>query len=212
MIKILVADDHPMIRRGIKQAITDEADMKVVGEAQTAQQILDLVRTIEWDVVILDVSMPGRNGLEVLKEIKREHPTLPVLILSMHPEEQFAMRAVRAGASGYLTKEVSPEELLAAIRKVCSGGKYLTLSLAERLVEELAAASDRISHENLSDREYEILRFLAEGKTVSQIAERLFLSVKTVSTYRMRILEKMNLKNNAEIIRYAVQQRLIDEL
>lgn len=210
MIKILVADDHSMIRRGIRLTIADEPDMRVGGEAQTAQQALDLVRASEWDVVILDISMPGGSGLEALKEIKKERPTLPVLMLSMHPEEQFAVRAFKAGASGYLTKESSPEELLSALRKVCSGGKYLTLSLAERLANELIAASHPNAHESLSDREYEVFCLLAKGLTVSEIAEQLSLSVKTVSTYRARVLEKMNLKNNAEIMRYAMQRQLVD--
>ena len=210
MIKILVADDHAMIRRGIQQTVADETDMLVVGEARNAQQVLDLVQTIACDVVILDISMPGRSGLEVLKEIKKERPALPVLMLSMHPEEQFAVRALRAGASGYLTKESPPEELLTAVRKVCSGGKYLTLSLAEKIAAELVTASTPNGHEGLSDREYEVFYRLAKGLTVSAIAEQLSLSVKTVSTYRSRVLEKMNLKNNAELMRYAMQQQLVE--
>ncbi|MBM4255438.1 MAG: response regulator transcription factor [Deltaproteobacteria bacterium] len=210
MIKIFVADDHAMIRRGIKQTVADEVDMQVVGEAQSAKQTIDLLRISECDVVILDVSMPDGNGLHVLKEIKKERPTLSVLMLSMHPEEQFAVRALRAGASGYLTKESSPEELLTALRKVSTGGRYLTLSLAERLAEDLVTASPVNSHERLSDREYEVFSLLASGRTVSEIAEQLSLSVKTVSTYRARILEKMNLRNNAEIMRYAMQRQLVD--
>ena len=209
MINILIADDHAIVRRGLKQIVAEEPDMTVAGEAKTAQQVLDLVRKQQWDVVILDITMPGRSGLEVLKELKQERPKLPVLMLSMHPEEQFAVRALKAGAAGYLTKESAPEELVTALRKVLRGGKYVSPALAEKLAFALATASDRPPHETLSDREYEVLRLIASGKTVSEIAEQLSLSVKTISTYRTRVLEKMNLKNNAELMQYAVTHRLV---
>ncbi|MBI3799493.1 MAG: response regulator transcription factor [Deltaproteobacteria bacterium] len=209
MVKILIADDHAVVRRGLKQIMTDEPDLLVVGEAQTAQQALELVRQQAWDVVVLDITMPGRSGLEVLKELQRERPKLPVLVLSMHPEEQFAVRALKAGAAGYLTKESAPGELVTAIRKVLGGGRYVSATLAETLAFELAVAPDQSPHETLSNREYEVFRLLAAGKTVSEIAAQLFLSVKTISTYRARILEKMNLKHNAELIRYAVTRGLV---
>jgi two-component system, NarL family, invasion response regulator UvrY len=209
MIKLLIADDHALIRRGIIQTIADEPDMRVTGEAQDAQHLLDLARTIEWDLAILDINMPGRNGLDALKEVKKEYPTRPVLMLSMHPEEHFAVRAFKAGAAGYLTKESPPEELITAIRKVLTGGRYISPAFTEIIVKELAFGSDRPLYELLSDREYEVLRLLASGRTVSEIAGQLALSVKTVSTYRTRVLEKLNLKNNAELMRYAVENQLV---
>lgn len=209
MIKILIADDHAIVRQGLKQIVAEESDMTVAGEAQTAQQALDLVRTSQWDVVVLDISMPGRSGLEVLKELLRERRQLPVLMLSMHPEEQFAVRALKAGAAGYLTKDSAPTELITAIRKVLQGGKYVSPALAERLAFALTAPEQPL-HETLSNCEYEVFRFLATGKTVSEIAENLSLSVKTISTYRTRILEKLNLKNNAELMQYAVRHRLVE--
>lgn len=210
MIKILIADDHAIVRQGLKQIIVEEPDLTVAGEAQTAQQVLDLVRQRDWDVVVLDISMPGRSGLEVLKELKQERPRLPVLVLSMHPEEQFAVRALKAGAAGYLTKESAPEELITAIRKVLGGGKYVNATQAEKLAFALAASSERSPHETLSDREYEVLRLIGSGRTVSEIAEQLSLSVKTISTYRARILDKMNLRNTAELMHYAISHRLLD--
>lgn len=209
MIRILIADDHAIVRRGLKQILAEESGMTVAGEAQNAQEVLDLVRKQVWDVVVLDIAMPGRGGLDVLKEIKPEYPQLPVLILSMHPEDQYAIRALKAGAAGYLTKESAPEELVKAIRKVLAGGKYVSASLAEKLVLALEADDKKPPHETLSDREYQVMCLIASGKTVGEIADELSLSVKTISTYRARILEKMSLKSNAALTHYAVQQRLV---
>jgi DNA-binding NarL/FixJ family response regulator len=210
MIRILIADDHAIVRRGLKQIVAEEAGMTVAGEAQNAQEVLDLVRKQSWDVVVLDLAMPGRGGLEVLKEIKQEQAQLPILILSMHPEDQYAIRALKAGAAGYLTKESAPEELVKAIRKVLSGGKYVSTSLAEKLAQALEMDAQKLPHETLSDREYQVMCLIASGKAVGEIAEELSLSVKTISTYRARILEKMSLKNNAALTHYAVQQRLVN--
>ncbi len=210
MIKILIADDHAIVRQGLKQTVAEEPDMTVAGEAQNAQETLKLVREQEWDVIVLDITMPGRSGLDLLIELKREHPNLPVLILSMHSEEQFAVRALKARASGYITKQSAPKELVKAIRKVYRGGKYVSPSLAESLAFELGDDAGKVAHEKLSEREYQILRMIATGKTPKEIASELNLSEKTVATYRMRLLEKMNMKRNAELIRYAVENRLVD--
>lgn len=209
MIKVLVADDHAIIRRGLRQILAEHADMSVVGEAQDAAALFALARTQPWDIVILDVSMPGRGGLDVLKDLKSEFPTRPVLILSVHPEDQYAVRTLKAGAAGYLSKDSAPAELVNAIRKAMQGGKYVSATLAERLAFNLTPETDRLPHETLSDREFQVLRAIASGKTVSEIAEAMALSVKTISTYRTRILEKMTLKNNAELTHYAIQQGLV---
>jgi two-component system, NarL family, invasion response regulator UvrY len=209
MIRILVADDHAIVRRGLRQIVADESDMEVVGEAQTAQKILDLAREEEWDVIVLNISMPGRGGFEALKALKQTHSKRPVLVLSMYPEDQFAVRAFRAGAAGYMTKESAPEELVQAIRKVVRGGKYVSPSLAEKLAAELGEDAERPPHEALSEREYHVLCLLASGKTVTQIAAEMSLSVKTISTYRARLLEKMRMKTNAEVTRYAIEHRLV---
>lgn len=209
-IKILIADDHAIVRQGLKQTVADQPDMVVAGEAQNAHETLKLVRTGEWDVVVLDITMPGNNGLELLTELKRERPNLPVLILSMHSEEQFAVRALKARASGYITKQSAPKELIVAIRKVQRGGKYVSPSLAETLAFELGDDAGRVAHEKLSEREYQVLRMIAAGKTPKEIATELNLSEKTVGTYRMRMLEKMNMKRNAELIRYAIENKLVD--
>jgi two-component system, NarL family, invasion response regulator UvrY len=208
MIKILVADDHAVVRRGLNQIVAERPDMRVCGEARDAREVLALLRKGEWDVLVLDINMPDQSGLEVLGEVKRQRPELPVLILSMHPEEQFAVRALKSGASGYLTKESAPEELVAAIHKVHGGGKYVSPSLAEKLAFALERGADA-PHEALSDREYQVLCLIASGKTVGEIAEGLYLSVKTVSTYRARVLEKMGMKTNAELTRYAICNRLV---
>lgn len=210
MIKILIADDHAIVREGLKQIVAEEPDLTVAGEARNAAEALELVRRQPWDVVILDITMPGRSGLEVLREMTRERPRLPVLVLSMHAEDQFAVRVLQAGAAGYITKASAPQELLAAIRKVASGGKYISPTLADKLATVIAAGSDRPPHESLSDREYEVLRGIAAGKTVSEIARQMSLSVKTISTYRARLLQKMRMKNNAELTRYAIVNRLIE--
>lgn len=209
MIRILVADDHAIVRRGLRQIVADESDMEVVGEAQTTQEILDLARQEEWDVIVLNISMPGRGGFEALKALKQTHSKRPVLVLSMYPEDQFAVRAFRAGAAGYMTKESAPEELVQAIRKVVRGGKYVSPSLAEKLAAELGEDAERPPHDALSEREYHVLCLLASGKTVTQIAAEMSLSVKTISTYRARLLEKMRMKTNAEVTRYAIEHRLV---
>jgi DNA-binding NarL/FixJ family response regulator len=210
MIKILVADDHTIVREGLKQIVGDVGDMVVADEAGNGQEALQKIREGDYDVILLDISMPGRSGLEVLKDIRTEKPKLPVLILSMHSEEQYAVRALRAGASGYLTKASAPDELIGAIRKVSRGRKYVTASLAEKLALELDADADKPPHEMLSDREYQVMLMLASGKSVKEIADELCLSVKTISTYRSRILEKMNMKKNAELTLYAIQNHLVD--
>jgi len=205
-----VVDDHPIVREGLKQILSDTEDILVVDEADSGQAVLSSAARSNFDVVLLDISMPGRDGLEVLRELKQQKPKLPVLILSMYPEEHYAVRVLRAGASGYLTKSSAPDELISAIRKVASGRKYISSTLAERLIYELDREADRPMHEVLSDREYQVMHMISTGKSVKEIAEALGLSVKTVSTYRSRIMEKMNMKNNAEIVLYAVQNKLID--
>jgi DNA-binding NarL/FixJ family response regulator len=210
MIRILVADDHTIVREGLKQILADVDDMAVRDEAGNGQEALAKIREGEFDVVLLDISMPGRSGLEILKEIKADHPKLPVLILSMHAEEQYAVRALRAGASGYLTKASAPDELIGAIRKVSCGRKYVSASLAEKLALELDIDTKKPPHETLSDREYQVMLMLASGKSVKEIADELCLSVKTISTYRSRVMEKMNMKKNAELTLYAIQNHLVD--
>jgi two-component system, NarL family, invasion response regulator UvrY len=210
MIRVLIADDHTIVRRGLKQIVGEEADMAVIGEARDSQELVALVRKQPCDVVVLDISMPGRSGLDVLKDMKHERPELPILILSVHPEDQYAVRTLKLGASGYLTKDSAPEELVHAIRKVLMGGKYVTPSLAERLASDLATDSGRPLHETLSEREHQVLCMLASGKSIKEIADELALSVKTVSTYRARILEKLNMRNNAELTHYAITSRLVD--
>jgi DNA-binding NarL/FixJ family response regulator len=209
MIKILIADDHAIIRRGLKQIVSEEVDMVVAGEAENARQVRELVRKDEWDVVVLDINMPGQSGLDVLKELKREHPKLPVLVLSVHPEDQYGVRVLKAGAAGYLTKESAPDELIRAIRKVYRGGKYISESLAETLVSELGTETDQPRHVSLSDREYQVMLMIASGKAVGEIADELSLSVKTISTYRARALEKMSMRTNAELTHYVIQNRLL---
>ncbi|HXG95178.1 MAG TPA: response regulator transcription factor [Blastocatellia bacterium] len=210
MVKILIADDHALIRRGLKEIIADQPDMRVVGEAENAAQTLALLRKQEWDVLVLDINMPGQSGLDILREVSREQPRLPVLILSAHPEDQFGARVLKAGAAGFINKESAPEELVKAIRKVCQGGKYVSESLAETLISSLRGDSHQLPHERLSDREYQVMLMLAEGRTASEIAEELNLSVKTISTYRFRVMEKMNFKTNAELMRYAIRHKLVE--
>jgi two-component system, NarL family, invasion response regulator UvrY len=210
MLKILVVDDHTIVRRGLKQILCEVSDIAVAGEASDGNQALDLVDAHHYDLVLLDIAMPGMSGLDVLKQLKIEKPDLPVLMLSMFPEEQYAVRTLKAGASGYLTKESAPEELIAAIRKVCSGGKYVSSSLAEKLAFYLHSDQGKPAHELLSDREYQVVVMIASGKTVTQIAEELALSVKTISTNRSRALQKMCMKTNAEITYYAIKCGLVD--
>jgi len=208
--RILVADDHAIFRKGLRETLRNEFPKATFGEARTADEALDHIREKEWDLVVLDISMPGRTGLEVLKDIKFVRPQMPILILSMYPEEQFARRALRAGASGYLTKESVPEELTEAVRKVLHGGRYVSVGLAERLASDLGRRSDAPLHERLSDREFQVLRMIASGMTVKDIAERLEVSVKTVSTYRARVLLKTGLRSTADLVRYAVQSGLVN--
>ena len=210
MIRVLIADDHAVVRQGLKQILGDTPEMVVAGEATNGQEVLDKVRAEAWDIVVLDISMPDRSGLDILKELQSERPKLPVLVLSMYSEDQFAVRVLKAGARGYLTKDSAPDELVKAIRKVVSGGTYVSAFLAEKLAFEIGTDSSKLPHEALSDREFQVLRLIAAGKSVKEIAAELYLSVKTVSTYRSRLLQKMNLETNAELIHYAIQNRLID--
>ncbi|MBL0285013.1 MAG: response regulator transcription factor [Zoogloea sp.] len=209
-IRVLIADDHAIVRQGLRQILSDTPDLTVAGEAENGVQAVQMVRTGEWDVVLMDVSMPDRNGIDALKIIKKEFPRLPVLILSMYPEEQYAIRALKAGAAGYLTKQSAPELLVTAIRQVASGKKYVSPSLAEELANAIGDDSERLPHEKLSDREYQTLCMIASGKTPTEIAEALNLSVKTVSVYRARLLEKMNLRNNAELTHYGLKHGLAE--
>jgi DNA-binding NarL/FixJ family response regulator len=210
MIRILVADDHPVVRQGLKQIVAGTTDIFVVDEAATGQEVLDKVRSNYFDVVLLDITMPGASGLDILKQLRSERPELAILILSMHSEEQYAARVLRAGASGYLAKESAPDELVAAVRKISLGGKYVSPSLAEKLASDLAVDTQEPLHQTLSDREYETMRLIASGKTTAEIAEQLSLSPKTISTYRSRILEKMGMRSNTELTLYAVQNGLLD--
>jgi DNA-binding NarL/FixJ family response regulator len=210
VIRVLIADDHAILRRGLKEILVRELKEVVCGEAEDTQQALDLVRKQEWDLVILDVSMPGRSGLDVIRELKPLQPKLPILVLSMHPEDQYGKRVLKAGASGYMNKESAPEELIKAIRKVLAGGRYVSPALAEVLALDLGRGADQPLHERLSDRELEVLRLIGSGKAISQIAEMLHLSVTTVSTYRARILEKMSMATTAELMNYALRNQLVD--
>jgi len=210
MIRLLIADDHATLRRGLIEILLRELKDPVCGEAEDAQQVLAQVRNHDWDLVILDVSMPGRSGIDVLTDLKLARPKLPVLVLSMHPEDQYGKRVLKAGASGYMNKNTAPEELIKAIRKVLAGGRYVSPTLAEKLALDLDEDPARPRHEVLSDREFEVLRLIALGKTVTQIAEGLHLSVATISTYRARILEKMNMTTTAELMRYAFQNHLVE--
>jgi len=209
VLRILITDDHAVVRRGLKQVLEEEFDQVVFGEAQNTREMLEHLQKKAWDVVILDITLPGRSGLEVLGELKLTHPNLPVLVLSMHPEDQYGIRVLKSGASGYMTKESAPDEIVMAIRKVLRGGKYVSPSLAERLAFNLEVNGEKPLHEALSDREYEVMLMIASGKTLTEIAQKLHLSIKTVSTYRTRILEKMKMQNNAELIRYAIKNQLV---
>ncbi|MEW6360519.1 MAG: response regulator [Pyrinomonadaceae bacterium] len=209
MIKVIIADDHTIVRHGLVQILNSDPGIEVVGEAASGDEVLRMLRSIRADVVVLDITMPGRNGLETLKEIREMEPNLPVLILSMHPSDQYALRVLRAGASGYLTKETAPGELVHAIKHSFRGQKYLSPEVAELLAGYIQAGYEDEPHKRLSDREFEVFVSIGAGKSVSEIAEELYLSVKTVSTYRSRILEKTGLANNAEITRYCLENRLI---
>jgi len=210
MIRILIADDHPFVRRGVKQVLTDEFPGVVIGEASTAPELLELAGKHPWNLVVLDLTMPGRDGLDALHELKSRCPDTPVLVLSMHPEDQFAVRVLRAGAAGYLTKESIPEELVQAVRKILTDGKYIRPSVADLLATQLQQGdANQPPHARLSDREFQVLGLIAHGKSVTHIAEELSLSVKSVSTYRARIVEKLHLKSTADLTRYALEHRLI---
>lgn len=210
MINILIVDDHELVREGLKKVLKRQSDMNVVGEATNAHELFEQIERLPVDIVILDITLPGKSGLEVLKDLFARHPKVRVLMLSMHPEERFAVRALKAGAAGYMTKDTATSELVDAIRKIMSGRKYTSAALAEQVVEIFSDQGGKASHELLSDREFEVLCLLATGKTVSQIAEQLTLSVNTIATYRSRVLEKMKLKTNAELMRYALEHRLVD--
>jgi DNA-binding NarL/FixJ family response regulator len=210
MLKILIVDDHAVVRAGLKQILADTPDMAVAAEAATGKEALELAANAHFDLVLLDISLPDMSGLEVLKELHREDNDRPILMLSMYPEEQYAIRALKARAKGYLTKESAPAELLLAIRKVSQGGRYISLALAEKLAGYLGTDSDRSPHQSLSNREYQVMVMIASGKTVTEIADELALSTKTISTNRSRALQKMGMKNNAEFTYYAVKEGLLD--
>lgn len=209
-IRVLIADDHAIVRQGLRQILSDTPDLIVAGEASDGIEVTRMVRDGEWHVVLMDVSMPDRNGIDALKLIKKEFPRLPILVLSMHPEEHYAVRALKAGAAGYLTKQSAPELLVNAIRQVASGKKYVSAAVAQQLAEAITDDDERPPHEKLSDREYQTLVLIASGKALSQIADELSLSVKTVSVYRARLLEKMKMKNNAELTHYGLKHGLTE--
>ncbi|HWH41414.1 MAG TPA: response regulator transcription factor [Usitatibacter sp.] len=211
MIRIVVADDHTIVREGLKQLLTVAGDLEVVAEAQNGFEVMDRVRALDFDVLLLDMSMPGKSGIELIKQVHAEKPRLRVLILSMHEEHQYAVRAIRAGAAGYLTKEGASAQLVSAIRRVAGGGAYISADVAEQLALGAMPGAKGPPHSTLSDREFQIFRMIAEGKSVSDIAERLNLSVKTVSTHKANILQKMNMSTQAELIRYALTHRLVEE-
>jgi DNA-binding NarL/FixJ family response regulator len=209
-IRVLIADDHAIVRQGFKQIFSETDDLQVAGEADDGIDALELARSNAWDVFLLDISMPNRNGIDTLKQLKREFPRLPVLILSMHPEEQYALRALKAGASGYLTKQSAPDQLVTAIRQVARGKKYVSPGVAQQLVDAIADDTDKLPHERITDREYQVLVLIAKGKPLTQIADELNLGVATVSTYRARLLEKMGLKSTAELIHYGLRHGLVE--
>jgi len=209
MLKLLIADDHALLRRGLRQIIDENPDFRVVAEAANGNEALRLLREQLVDVVLLDITMPDRNGIDVLKQIRREFGKLPVLMLTMHAEDEFGVRALKAGASGYLTKDAAPALLVSAIRQVAAGRKYISAALAEELAERVGGGITESPHETLSDREFQTLRFIASGKSLSEIAFALSLSPKTISVYRSRLLDKLKLRNNAELMRYAMENRLV---
>jgi two-component system invasion response regulator UvrY len=209
VIRVLIVDDHAIVRRGLRALLSDEFQGAAFGEASDARQALEQLRKKEWDLALLDVTMPGKSGLDLLKELRAECPKLPVLVLSGHPEDQFAVRVLKAGAGGYMTKESAPEELAKAIRKILAGGLYVSPALGEKLALGVKKDPMRTPHETLSDREYEVMSRIASGKTVTEIADELSLSAKTISTYRARVLVKLRLKNSAEIVQYAIRNGLV---
>lgn len=210
IIKLIIADDHSFLREGIKKTIHDEIDMSIVGEASNASEAINIIKEKMPDIAIMDISMPGKSGLDVLKDLKAMKLKIKVLILSMHPEDRFAIRALKAGAMGYLTKESAPDELVKAIRTILTGRKYVSKSLADKLIDILSDEMDKLPHENLSDREYDVFIKIASGKKAVEIASELSISVHTVNTYRARILEKMNMSSNVELTQYAMHNNLID--
>jgi two-component system invasion response regulator UvrY len=210
MIRIMIADDHPLIREGLKESLKNESEFCVVAEARDGKEVLDLIEHTELDIIVMDLSMPVLNGLDVLGELRSKHKKVPILILSIHPESHYAIRSIRSGASGYLTKESPPEELVYAIRKVAHGGKYITPALADRMAGEIGDSTGRPLHDSLSNRELQILCMIASGQSVKDIADELYLSFHTVNTYRNRILEKMNMKSNIELTHYALQYGLVE--
>jgi len=211
VIRVLLADDHAMVRSGLKEILADTGDITVSGEATNGHEVLAQVRAHEYDVAVLDMTMPGRSGIELIKQVKEARPKLRVLVLTMHKEEQYAVRALRAGASGYLTKESAADQLVAAIRRIAAGGAYVSPETAERLALDAGRASDVPPHTLLSDREFQVFQMIAKGAAVGEIAKQLSLSVKTVSTHKTRIMEKMGLANQSELIRYALENKLLDE-
>jgi len=210
MIRILITDDHTLIREGFKKILNREIDMSVIGEACNAAETMEMIRTLEFDVLVLDISMPGRTGLEIIQDIKKEAPDSKILILSMHPEQRFAMRALKSGADGYITKESVADELVNAIRKIVTGRKFISQAMAEEIAQDLGRGMDKPYHEQLSDREFEVFMLLGSGKSSREISEQLSLSLSTVNTYRARILHKMGMNSNAELIHYAVKNKLVD--
>jgi len=211
MIRIVIADDHTIVREGLKQVLSAASDLTVVGEAQNGHEVLQRVREQDFDVLLLDMSMPGKSGIELIKQVRAEKPKLRIMVLSMHQEPQYAVRAIRAGASGYLTKESAAAQLVSAIRKVAAGGAFITDAVAEQLALGAMPQADGPPHRLLSDREFQVFRLLVAGKTVSEVAEQLNLSVNTVSTHKARTMQKMNMSNPTELIRYAIQHGLIDD-
>lgn len=209
MLRILIADDHTIVRKGLKQILLDEFPAAEIAEVPDAEELIKKVMEEKWDVVVSDLSMPGRSGLDALQQIKTSHPNLPVLILSIHPEEQYALRALKSGASGYLSKDTAPDELVKAVQKVLLGKKYISQSIAEKLANTFSSGTGKSPHESLSDREFDVMKLLANGKSVSEIADMFSLSVTTVSTYRARVMAKMDMKSNSDLTRYAIENNLI---
>lgn len=211
MIRVLLADDHTIVRAGLKELLSETGDITVSGEANNGAEALARIREGDYDIAVLDMSMPGRSGIELIRQVKQERPRLPILVLSMHSEEQYAVRALKAGASGYLTKESAADQLVAAIRRIAAGGAFVTPETAQRLALDISSPATGAPHTLLSDREFQVLRLIVSGKSVSEIARQLSLSVKTISTHKTRIMQKMRLSNQAELIRYAIEHKLLDE-
>ncbi|ASF47618.1 response regulator [Methylovulum psychrotolerans] len=210
MIKILMADDHAIVREGLKQILADVPDMEIAGEAASGDDVLAMLRADNWDILLLDIAMPGKNVLELIKLAKQKNPQQPILILSMYPEDQYAIRMLKSGADGYLTKESAPDQLVAAIRKVAKGGKYISATMTDKLIEELNPDQNKLPHTKLSDREYQVFLAVAKGRRTSEIAQEMTLSVKTISTFRTRLMAKMHLHSTADIICYALKHGLLD--